>query len=66
MKDIRWDEPMPKCDLRYDTPGQLATECGPGEYDAPTRYGPWANLCEKHMKSHGIPGPAFHRVKKEK
>lgn len=56
MKDINWSGPMPDCDLCV---GSTATE---GIYDAPTKMGPWANLCEKHMKDYGLPAAAFRRI----
>lgn len=62
MKDIIWNQPMPPCDFDIDL---LGVPCGPGIYDAPTTMGPWANLCELHMKACGIAGPAFRRVKEE-
>lgn len=37
---------LPNCDM-----------CGPGvpaEFDAKTERGPWANMCFKHYKVHGI------------
>ncbi len=50
MKDIRWEGPLPSCDL-----------CGePAPYDAPTpredvvTQGRWANLCKSHFETRGL------------
>jgi len=49
-KPINWTEEMPDCDICFyvdDIPGT------PGIYDGKTKAGPWANMCAKHLKSHG-------------
>ncbi len=51
-RDITWNKPLPPCDICKE----------PAPYDAPTKFGPWANLCDKHMKEMGIEPPAFRRV----
>ena len=44
MKDIKWVGPLPKCDFcNKEAP-----------YDSPTKYGPWANMCDNHMGIHGV------------
>ena len=44
MKDIKWVGPMPKCDFcNKEAP-----------YDSPTKYGPWANMCEYHFNLNGV------------
>ena len=35
---------VPKCDFCEE----------PAEYNARTRFGPWAYLCEKHFKMYGV------------
>ena len=44
---------FPDCDF-------CQQEVAPGEwvnkarYDGKTRFGPWANMCERHFRAHGV------------
>ena len=47
-REIKWTEDLPKCDF-----------CPrPGVYDGKTQMGPWANMCDTHLKSYGYPDSA--------
>lgn len=49
MSDIAYVHTLPDCDIhkhQLDTPGV------PAAYDAPTKGGPWANMCETCWVTH--------------
>ena len=42
---------IPECDICKYENGKSGV---PAAYDGKTQYGPWANMCEDHFKSHGV------------
>lgn len=42
---------IPECDIHKYEHGESGV---PAAYDGKTKYGPWANMCEDHFKSHGV------------
>jgi len=38
---------LPNCDFDQDTKV-------PAAYDGKTKFGPWANMCERHFKVYGL------------
>ena len=42
---------IPECDIHKYEDGE---EGVPAAYDGKTKFGPWANMCEKHFKTHGV------------
>ena len=61
MKTITVDR-LPSCDFCSDDGGQE-----PARYDEKTRFGSWANMCERHHKMYGtgIGSVLAVRVKRE-
>lgn len=58
-KKIMWSSDIPPCALC-----QQAGRHKPGIYDVPTTFGPWADLCRKHMIEFGVnTGIGFERIK---
>ena len=50
-KPIPWYEELPDCDF-------CGMEYGiktPAPYDGKTKLGPWANMCDEHLKTQGYP-----------
>lgn len=37
---------IPNCDICMDTT--------PAEYDAKSKQGPWAYMCQRHFEQHGV------------
>lgn len=62
-KQILWgSQPIPPC----SHPHIDHEPCDePGEFDTPTKYGPWADLCGTHLLKHTFTDQSigFHRVK---
>lgn len=62
-KRIEWGSaPLPPCQAGY----MGEDECTkPGEFDAPTPQGPWADLCEEHEKTLAKKGSelGYHRIR---
>lgn len=42
---------IPECDIHKYEEGKSGV---PAAYDGKTKFGPWANMCEDHFKSHGV------------
>lgn len=53
-REIKWTEGMPKCDFE-SLDGTLMDCPYSGIYDGKTKMGPWANMCEDHLKRFGYP-----------
>lgn len=44
---------LPDCDIcKYVS--RPTNKIEPAAYDGKTKDGPWANMCDRHFKSHGV------------
>lgn len=50
MRKIRWDQDLPPCDFCCEV-----KVTRPALYDGKTKLGPWANMCDFHLKMYGYP-----------
>lgn len=51
MSDVVYVAKLPNCDIHYyERNGTVV----PAAYDGKTKAGPWANMCESCMITHGI------------
>ncbi len=51
MADETYVTKLPPCDIHlYERNGTVV----PAKYDAKTKKGPWANMCESCFRTHGI------------
>lgn len=67
-KQINWVGPLPPCQHGLLPSYMDPSPCTkPGEFDSPTIYGPWADLCAEHAVTHSKPGSGlgYHRIPKE-
>lgn len=68
FKQTDWGSaPLPGCQAHLMSTRSLEGPCSlPGEFDSPTKNGPWADLCRTHAAvfcpEHSTIG--FHRVRK--
>jgi hypothetical protein len=63
-KQVEWGQtPLPPCQHHYIVGGAVCTK--PGEFDAKTKAGPWADLCSHHVTKDAVQGVnlGFHRVR---
>lgn len=47
--EVKWVGPVPNCDFCSQDGLKVVSE-----YDAKTKFGPWANMCERHFKENGF------------
>jgi hypothetical protein len=62
-KRIDWGkQPLPPC--QHGSIVKLEPCEKPGEFDAPTKYGPWTDLCDDHLVEHTFRDSVsgFHRI----
>jgi hypothetical protein len=59
------DREIPPCQHHYIAGGVPCSK--PGEFDAPTPRGPWADLCRTHVETDALPNSkmGFHRFAEE-
>lgn len=69
-KQIDWGKQvMPPCShaliFQLDEPSDQCDK--PGEFDTPTKYGPWTDLCEDHLIEHTFRDiqAGYHRIPSE-
>lgn len=68
FKQIVWSrhEAMPSCKFTYVIDAKSSLPCpDPGEFDAPTMAGPWADLCRNHVAKVVPPlsSIGYHRIR---
>lgn len=66
FKQIDWGHTaLPTCKAEYLKPGLKCEE--PGEFDAPTPHGPWADFCRQHAEEFSTKNSSigFHRIRRE-
>lgn len=65
-RQIDWGGPLPPCQGHLIDRNRV--ECPkPGEFDSPTKDGPWADLCHEHVDLHAPPRTlsGYHRIERK-